>query len=108
MLLTHSYHLTYHSARQVIWGVGIGMIFGSAYYTLVELIPSRAPNSLLGRARSSVLSHPVSIWLRIRDGWSVYPDGGTEEQWKAWKIRWDVQQSGYLEQRCTRKMKKSQ
>ncbi|KAI0686405.1 PAP2-domain-containing protein [Cytidiella melzeri] len=102
------YHLTYHSARQVLWGVAIGVIFGAAYHTLVELIPSRSPNSLLGRTKSALLNNTLSNWLRVRDGWSVYPDGGTEEHWQAWKKGWDAQQAGSTHDVVGSQDKKSQ
>ncbi|KAI0769156.1 PAP2 superfamily-domain-containing protein [Irpex lacteus] len=86
------YHLTYHSARQVLWGVAIGVLCGIFYYALVEYIPTRYPSSIPGRIRTSIITHPILVWFRVRDGWSVYPDGGTEEQWQAWKHRWDAQQ----------------
>ena len=90
---SHRYHLIYHSARQVLWGTAIGVICGISYYAMVEYVPSRFPSSHLGRIRTALLVHPISIWLRLRDGWSVYPDGGTEDQWQAWKNRWDTQRS---------------
>jgi len=42
------YALGYHSASQVLWGVWIGIIFGSTVYTLAELIPTRRPKSFFG------------------------------------------------------------
>lgn len=92
-----SYHLTYHSARQVLWGVAIGVVFGVVFYTLAEFIPVRHPKSLLGRLRNAVLSNPLSVWFRLRDGWLVYPDGGIEEQWAAWRSRWEVQHQALAE-----------
>ncbi|KAI0339603.1 PAP2-domain-containing protein [Trametopsis cervina] len=97
------YHLTYHSARQVLWGVGIGVVFGVAYYTTVELIPFWFPNSILGSLRSVLVGNPLSAWLRVRDGWAVYPDGGMEEQWQAWKQRLDAQQERQHSQSSRRK-----
>ena len=93
LYFSHRYHLIYHSARQVLWGTAIGVICGISYYAMVEYVPSRFPSSHLGRIRTALLVHPISIWLRLRDGWSVYPDGGTEDQWQAWKNRWDTQRS---------------
>ncbi|KAI0091537.1 PAP2-domain-containing protein [Irpex rosettiformis] len=86
------YHLIYHSARQVLWGVVIGVLFGTSYYTVVEYVPVHFPASYLGRIRTAIIAHPILAWFRLRDGWSVYPDGGTEDQWQAWKSRWDAQQ----------------
>jgi len=82
------YHLSYHSVAQILWGVFIGISFGLSFYTITELIPTRRPNSLLGKARAFLLVNPVSTWLRIRDGWAVWPDSGTEEQWQLWQREW--------------------
>ncbi|EKM50614.1 uncharacterized protein PHACADRAFT_129960 [Phanerochaete carnosa HHB-10118-sp] len=86
------YALTYHSTRQVLWGVGIGVVFGTVFYLVVEVVPATRPKSLPGRFRNAVLSNPVLTWFRLRDGWAVYPDGGTETQWLTWKARWDATQ----------------
>ncbi|KAJ8695307.1 hypothetical protein PTI98_007913 [Pleurotus ostreatus] len=82
------YHLEYHTASQIIWGFGIGAIFGFALFLLTELIPRRRPRSLLGRLRVSLLNNPISIWLRIRDGWAVWSDGGREDEWLRWRAEW--------------------
>lgn len=79
------YHLSYHSVSQILWGASIGIGFGLSFYTLTELIPTRRPNSLLGKARRFLLTNPVSTWLRIRDGWAVWSDSGTEDQWQLWQ-----------------------
>ncbi|KIP02267.1 hypothetical protein PHLGIDRAFT_112248 [Phlebiopsis gigantea 11061_1 CR5-6] len=86
------YHLTYHSARQVIWGVVIGVIFGTCYYMLVEGVPVRWPDSLPGRVRTALLRNPLSKWLRVRDSWGVYADGGIEPQWLRWNTDWEASQ----------------
>lgn len=83
------FYLSYHTAPQVLWGLGIGIVFGATYYTSVEYIPANYPQSFLGRARAVVLANPVSTWFRIRDGWAVWEDGGMEEQWKQWRREWD-------------------
>jgi len=82
------YHLSYHSVSQILWGVSIGITFGLSFYTLTELIPAQRPNSLLGKARAFLLMNPVSTWLRIRDGWAVWSDSGTENQWQLWQREW--------------------
>lgn len=28
----------------------------------------------------------MSTWIQIRDGWSVYPDGGRENEYKRWRL----------------------
>lgn len=83
------YFLTYHSPEQVLWGLGIGSLFGTTYYVIVELIPRNAPLSFLGRIRTALLRHPICAWLRIRDGWAVWSDGGIEEQWLQWRAKWE-------------------
>jgi len=82
-------HLAYHSPPQVLWGVLIGVLFGIAFYLTTELIPTRRPDTLLGRGRTFLLTNVISTWLRIRDGWAVWPDSGVEEQWQTWQKEWD-------------------
>ncbi|KAI9459023.1 PAP2-domain-containing protein [Russula earlei] len=82
------YYLSYHSISQILWGVCIGISFGGSFYVVAELLPTRRPNSLLGRARTLLLRNPVFMWLRIRDGWAVWPDGGLEEEWQRWDREW--------------------
>ncbi|KAI0272543.1 hypothetical protein BC834DRAFT_966554 [Gloeopeniophorella convolvens] len=82
------YHLLYHSPPQILWGVSIGVAFGLSFYLVTELIPMRNPNSVLGKARNFLLMNPVSSWLRLRDGWAVWADSGTEEQWQLWRREW--------------------
>jgi len=79
------YALGYHSASQVLWGAGIGVIFGSAFYTLAELIPTRRPRSFLGVIRTWILTNKVSTWSRVRDGWLVWDDAGREAEWQRWR-----------------------
>ena len=74
----------------MLWGFGIGVLFGSTYYTLVELIPTRRPTSLLGRFRTALLTNPISSWFRLRDGWAVWADAGTEAQYWRWREEWDA------------------
>ena len=81
-------YLTYHSAAQVIWGASVGIIFGLITYVVTELIPSRRPQSFLGRLRITLLSSRISVWMRIRDGWAIWADGGREDEWQAWNRRW--------------------
>ncbi|KAI9458207.1 PAP2-domain-containing protein [Lactarius psammicola] len=82
------YYLSYHSVAQILWGASMGISFGLGFYTITELIPTRRPNSLLGKARAFLLMNPVSTWFRIRDGWAVWPDSGTEDQWQLWHREW--------------------
>jgi len=82
------HHLSYHSVSQILWGASIGISFGLSFYTLTELIPTQRPNSLLGKARAFLLMNPLSTWLRIRDGWAVWPDSGIEDQWQLWQREW--------------------
>lgn len=84
-------YLTYHTVAQVLWGAGAGVAFGAFTYTIAELIPSLRPNSSLGRFRSSILAHPIATWLRLRDGWAVWADGGRETEWQAWRVQWEKQ-----------------
>ena len=82
-------HLTYHTGTQILWGVGVGTVFGALTYTVAELIPAFYPKSKLGYLRTYILAHPIATWLRIKDGWAVSPDGGREEDWLKWRERWE-------------------
>lgn len=84
-----SLYLTYHTPHQILWGLSVGVLCGIAMYAVAELVPARLPNSLLGRLRAALLTHPVVVWLQVRDGWAIWPDGGHEAEWKAWRIRWE-------------------
>ncbi|KAH9832618.1 PAP2-domain-containing protein [Rhodofomes roseus] len=89
LAVTYSrYYLSYHTPRQVIWGLSIGVLFGTWYYAVVEVLPTMWPRSSLGRARAAVLENPVSTWFRIRDGWAVWSDGGKEIEWLRWRAEW--------------------
>lgn len=83
------FHLTYHTRSQVLWGFGVGCTFGALIYTTTELVPRWRPQSGLGRLRMAIVAHPISTWFRLKDGWSIWADGGQEEEWQQWKIRWD-------------------
>ncbi|PFH50259.1 hypothetical protein AMATHDRAFT_61461 [Amanita thiersii Skay4041] len=85
------YYLGYHSVSQVLWGLGIGVGLGTTAYTLVELIPTRWPMSALGQFKAFLLTNPVSTWCQLRDGWAVWEDGGREDEWVRWRIRWEQQ-----------------
>jgi len=85
------FHLTYHTRAQILWGVSVGVCFGTFTYVAAELIPARRPGSLLGRLRTALLSTEICSWLRLRDGWAVWDDGGREAEWIAWRARWDQQ-----------------
>jgi len=85
------YHLTYHTSHQIIWGAGVGVGFGALTYLIAELIPAWWPKSPLGRLRIALLNHEIIVWLRIKDGWALWPDGGREEEWKTWRARWEAE-----------------
>lgn len=85
------YYLGYHNEYQILWGLAIGAVFGVFVYVLAEFIPTRRPHSLLGRFKTFLLINPVSTWFQLRDGWAVWPDGGREDEWVRWRIRWDQQ-----------------
>ncbi|THH03126.1 hypothetical protein EW145_g6508 [Phellinidium pouzarii] len=82
-------YLTYHTPNQIIWGAGVGVGFGALVYIVAELIPTRFPRSAIGRLRSVLLAHPLATWLQIKDGWAIWPDGGREAEWLAWREKWD-------------------
>ena len=87
------YYLSYHSGAQVCWGFGIGVAFGTTYYILLELVPTRWPNAPLGRLRAALLTHPLCAWFRLRDGWAVWADAGTEAQYLRWRAEWDARRA---------------
>lgn len=94
-------YLGYHSARQILWGIGIGASLGTSLYTLAELMPRRHPNSILGSTKEIILGNPVSTWLRLRDGWAVWEDGGREGEWIRWKAEWEKQKRAEHTKRST-------
>lgn len=93
LILGVRYYLTYHTHTQVAWGFSIGVLFGAVYYTLIELVPARYPDSFLGRARSGILATPLFTFFRIRDGWAVWDDGGLDTQYLRWRETWDASRS---------------
>ncbi|KZT69335.1 PAP2-domain-containing protein [Daedalea quercina L-15889] len=88
------YHLLYHTPRQVIWGLSIGVLFGAWYYAVIEIFPVVWPTSVFGRTRAAVLGNSVSTWFRIRDGWAVWEDGGKEVEWLQWRREWERSRFG--------------
>jgi len=74
---------------QVLSGLALGALFGGVYFALVELWPVRAPGSPAGRLRNWLVGNPVSTWLRVRDGWAVWDDGGFESAWGVWRREWE-------------------
>ncbi|KAI1791781.1 PAP2-domain-containing protein [Ganoderma leucocontextum] len=93
------YYLLYHTSSQVLWGIGIGVAFGTTYYLVAEFVPVRFPNSRLGRLRTACLTNPLCTWFRLRDGWAVWPDAGTEAQYVLWRKEWDRQRTSAKEER---------
>ncbi|KIJ20979.1 hypothetical protein PAXINDRAFT_174333 [Paxillus involutus ATCC 200175] len=92
-------HLLYHTPHQVIWGLGIGVSLGIVHYVVTELLPRRQPLSVFGRARAAILTHPVVIWMQIRDGWAIWEDGGREAEWKVWKAKYDAERRTRISQK---------
>ncbi|KAF9073248.1 hypothetical protein BDP27DRAFT_1319098 [Rhodocollybia butyracea] len=90
------YYLQYHTPYQIFWGYAIGGVCGVVCYGCFELIPSRRPNSILGKFKTFLVSNPVSTWLQIRDGYAVWADGGRENDWRRWKSEWERQCASYL------------
>jgi dolichyldiphosphatase len=83
------YYLRYHTATQILAGLAIGSMFGTTYYIFIEELPTRFPSSLLGQLRSWLVGNPISTWIRLKDGWAVYPDGGQEAEWQMWRKEWE-------------------
>ena len=99
MMLSPRFNLLYHTPRQVVWGLGIGVGLGVVHYVLTELLPHTRPHSVFGRARTAILAHPVVIWMQIRDGWLIWADGGRESEWKCWKAAYDEQRTRIAQKR---------
>ncbi|KAM6497166.1 hypothetical protein JOM56_007639 [Amanita muscaria] len=93
------YYLEYHNEHQILWGLAIGAAVGVALYVFAELVPTRRPLSMLGQFKTFLLINPVSTWFQLRDGWAVWSDGGHEEEWVRWRIRWEQQRKRVLEKR---------
>ena len=68
----------------MIGGLTVGVVYGVFWYALVEYLPLQFPDSILGRIRTGCLDSSLSKWMRVRDGWAVYEDGGHEEEWIEW------------------------
>jgi len=88
------YFLTYHTVPQIVWGASIGVLLGLSNYMFLEFIPQNHPESILGRWKRSFLSSRVATWLRIRDGWAIWADGGFAADWHSWRSRWDAHGNG--------------
>lgn len=82
------YHLGYHNPYQIYWGLFIGGSAGVGVYLVIWLLPMWYPNSIAGRVRRRLIDHPVLVWLQIRDGWAIWPDGGREAEWQRWRLEW--------------------
>lgn len=83
------YYLGYHNANQICWGLGIGTTLGVSLYFALSIIPTCYPDSIFGKVKKTILNSPVSIFLQIRDGWSVWADGGRSEEWQRWRREWE-------------------
>ncbi|KAF8892219.1 hypothetical protein BD779DRAFT_1784405 [Infundibulicybe gibba] len=85
-----------HALKQdrpfVLYGYAIGVFLGVLLYTVSELLPARRPTSIFGQTRTFLVGNPLSTWLRIRDGWAVWDDGGREAEWIRWKDTWERKQ----------------
>jgi len=84
------FHLTYHTIPQIAWGAGFGVFLGILNYVLCEFIPYHYPNSTLGQLKKLLLTSSLATSFRIRDGWSVWPDGGISHNWRSWRSRWEA------------------
>jgi dolichyldiphosphatase len=84
------FYLAYHSLHQITWGFLIGVALGVSFYIIVELLPMRRPSSVFGRTRVWLMQNQLSTWLELRDGWSVWHDGGREEEWRNWRSKWEL------------------
>lgn len=73
----------------MLWGLGIGVVFGCGTYGVLELMPARCPSSVVGRVRRWIMGSAAGRWVRIRDGWAVWEDGGREEEWRRWSVEWE-------------------
>lgn len=56
---------------------------------LVELIPSRYPESLLGQLKECLLDSQLARFVRLRDGWAIWEDAGREHEWTRWRSQWE-------------------
>jgi len=61
-------------------------------YSVVELIPTKYPESLLGQLKESLLDSRIAQYIRLRDGWAIWEDGGREDEWQRWKAQWERRQ----------------
>ncbi|KAI6006723.1 hypothetical protein F5J12DRAFT_905714 [Pisolithus orientalis] len=93
------FNLLYHTPNQVAWGLAIGALLGIIHYIATELLPYRRPLSVFGRTRTAILTHPLTNWVQIRDGWAIWPDGGREIEWKRWKGMHEQRQASFYQKR---------
>ena len=90
-------HLFYHTSAQVAVGACLGSIIGTVYYAATELFLRGAPkNSLICRIRHFFFTNYVSRVLRLRDSWSVWPDGGVDIEYATWLSRFGASGAGIL------------
>jgi len=80
------YYLAYHTPPQVLAGYSIGLVLAIVHYFATE--PTSPTSSCYWRTR--LLDSSLAQYLRIRDGWAVYTDGGAEEEYFAWRRKWDI------------------
>ncbi|PPQ74336.1 hypothetical protein CVT24_000690 [Panaeolus cyanescens] len=90
------YYLGYHTPLQIVWGLVIGAVLGISLYILAILIPQRAPDSVLGQIKTFILDNPVSVWFQLRDGWSIWEDGGRDGEWRRWRAEWEKRQQSRI------------
>ncbi|KAF9485472.1 hypothetical protein BDN70DRAFT_871120 [Pholiota conissans] len=93
------YYLGYHNANQIFWGLAIGAGLGITLYIVSQAIPNQYPSSRLGKAKSMFLNNSIIVWLQIRDGWTVWADGGRETEWCRWKEEWKRVQNAKAEEK---------
>lgn len=55
------------------------------HYIPTELLPSKQPFSIFGKAKARLLDSSLAEFFRVRDGWEVYPDGGAEAEYQNWR-----------------------
>ncbi|PWN54060.1 PAP2-domain-containing protein [Violaceomyces palustris] len=54
--------------------------------TFSDFMPELHPAPPL---RQMILDHPLAVAFRLRDGWTVWKDGGIEGEYGAWRREWE-------------------
>jgi dolichyldiphosphatase len=87
------YHLSYHTALQILVGTSLGIGCGVSWYVLVEVYLRRPLFGMQMSIRAMLLDNPIAVAFRIRDSWAVWDDAGVEAEYGLWRRLYEDQAS---------------